>query len=378
MNIIRNVLIIIVLLSLSCKEEFQIDSIQFDELLVVEGFITNQPGPYTIKLSTSAQVDNPAKYPKTNCIINILDDQGYSEKLSEIEPGVYTTSKTGIKGEIGGKYKVSIITPKEKIYETEFQEILPSVKIDSVYEEIEYQESEGAPYGVPGYQFVVDTKKPEEQENYILWTINETYQYYSDYTPYQILNNASDLAPNFDSLYTCWKTDNVKKVYTAETASLTTAQVSGKRLHFVSTESRRLSVRYSLLLNQYTIDEKAYSYWKNIEDQIADDNVLFIEQPYNIKGNIKNINNPDETVLGYFTVASVTQKRIFVNRPRVPFNYNICSIIINEDYWDQNRDENGIIYLVMTDEGWVGSVKKYCLDCQTHGGILNKPDFWID
>jgi len=370
-------LIIIVLLSISCKEEFQIDSIQFDDLLVVEGFITNQPGPYTIKLSTSAQVDNPARYPKTNCIINIHDDQGYSEKLSEIEPGVYTTSKTGIKGEIGGKYKISINTPNEKQYETDFQEILPSVEIDSVYEELEYQESEDAPYGVPGYQFFVDTKKSEEQEKYILWTMNETYQYNSDYVPYQIFN-VDENVPNFDSLHTCWKTDNVKKVYTAETASLTTAQVSEKRLHFVSTESRRLSIRYSLLLSQYTIDEKAYSFWKNIEDQITGDNVLIIEQPYNIKGNIKNINDPDETVLGYFTVASVTQKRIFVNRPHVPFNYDICSIIINEDYWDQNRDEYGIIYLVITDEGWVGSVKKHCLDCQTHGGILNKPDFWID
>jgi hypothetical protein len=378
MKKLTTTLLLLILFILSCKEEFSIDSIQFDNSLVVEGFITNNPGPYRIKLSTSAQVDNPAIYPKTNCTVTIFDDQGYSEKLSEIEPGLYTTSKTGIQGKIGESYKLSIITPNEEEYETEFQEMLAPTGIDSAYEEIEYQESEEAPYGVPGYQFFINTKQAEEQSKYFLWTMVETYEYNADFKPYQILNNASDLAPNFDTLYTCWLTDNVKKVFTGETGSLTSSEIKGKRLHFVSANSRRLSIRYSLLINQYTIDEKSYSFWKDIEDQMTSDNVLFISQSYNIKGNIKNVSKPEENVLGHFTVASLSQKRIFVNRPYLPINYNKCYVILNEDFWETNKDEYGIIYMVMKDDGWVGSVKKECLDCRMHGGELNKPDFWID
>jgi len=378
-NFLVKTLLLITILSYGCKEEFQIDSIQFDDLLVVEGFITNQPGPYTIKISTSAHVDNPAKYPKTNCIINIQDDQGYSEKLMEIEPGVYNTDK--IQGEIGKSYKISIVTPDNKEYESEFQEMLTPVEIDTIFANLEYHDSDENSFKNPGYQFYVNTKQSTQSENYYLWTLNETYEYTVDYTVFdvtQITDNNARFIRDFTPLFRCWKTNDVKKIYTAESANLTSSLISNKSLHFVNAETKKLSHRYSLLLKQYTIDNTSYNFWKGIENQISGENFLFLTQPYNIKGGIVNINDSKEIVLGHFTVASVDEKRSFVNKPDVSFSYEICWVYLDKIDWGKAADENNLVYLVKTHNDLVGAIKPHCLDCRFEGGDINKPDFWID
>jgi len=378
-NFVGKILFVIIIVTYGCKEEIQLSYNDTNELFVVEGFITNEPGPYTIKISTSSQVDDPQVYPITNCTITIYDNTGYYEKLSEVEPGVYNTNE--IQGEIGNSYKISIITSDDKEYVSEYQEILTPVEIDTVFAKIEYHESDVNSYKNPGYQFYVNTKQSSQSENYYLWTLNETYEYTVDYTVFditQVDDRNEEFIRDFTPLYRCWKTNDIKKIYTAETASLSSSFISDKSLHFVNAETKKLTNRYSLLLKQYTIDKVSYTFWKGIENQISGENFLFLTQPYNIKGGIVNINDSTETVLGHFTVASVDEKRIFVNRPNVSFSYEICWVILPKDDWGNAADEYGLVYLVKTFNDLVGSIEPHCLDCRFEGGDVNKPDFWID
>jgi len=371
------ILLLITILIYGCKEEFQLSYNKTNELFVVEGFITNEPGPYTIKLSTTSQVNDPQVCPMSNCSVTIYDNTGYYELLTETEPGVYNAND--IQGEIGNSYKISIITSDDKEYVSEFQKMLKPVEIDSVYAKLEYHESNENSFTHPGYQFYVNTKPSSQSENYFLWTLNETYEYTVDYTVFdvvQVTDRNVDYIRDFTPLYRCWKTNDIKKIYTAESASLSSTQIFNKNLHFVNTETKKLTHRYSLLLKQYAIDKTSYTFWKGIEDQISGENFLFLTQPYNIKGGIININDSTETVLGHFTVASVDEKRIFVNRPNAPFSYEIC--FVRFDDWGNAADEYGLVYLVKTFNDLVGAIEPHCLDCRYEGGYINKPDFWID
>ena len=144
----------------------------------------------------------------------------------------------------------------------------------------------------------------------------------------------------------------------------------------MSTETRRLQERYSLLVKQYSITQNAYSYWKNMEAQISEVNFLFSTQPYDIIGNIKNVNNDEEIVYGYFTVASVSEKRIFVNRPRAVFYYpESCGI--NFKYQDL-IDRGYPVFVIKLEDERTGKVVEACIDCSLKGGEPYKPDFWID
>ncbi|MDX9695204.1 MAG: DUF4249 domain-containing protein [Bacteroidales bacterium] len=374
-----NYLVLFVFISLfGCKEEIILDSVNSSNLMVVDGSITTKAGPYKVKLSITSSVKNPTIIPLTGCTVTIQENSGISELLNESEPGIYYTSSSGLQGRIGFSYKITILTPYGKEYVSDFQEIKQPIEIDSVYADtITMDENYSR---VLGYKFFVDTKRAELKENYFLWHLSETYKYKADFKVYafsfggDFYINDVDTITGLDSLQICWKTQNINNIYTGKTSNLSIPQIIHQPLHFVGADSKRLIDRYSLYMEQYTIDEETYNFWSKVEEQISQENILITKQPYNIKGNVKNVKNINDNALGYFTVASVTSKRIFVSRkPYFIFHYPMC-------YIDRNLDHTNvpvIIYYVMDDEG-LGIVQPDCIDCRSEGGYLEKPDFWED
>ncbi len=379
---IKYIFLILLIITLGCKDEFLLDSKTHESLIVDDGLITNEEQLSIVKISKSLPVNYLAEIPYENCIVTLIENTGKTEILTEIEPGKYMTSESGMKGIIGNEYSISIFTPEGKEYHSDFQELIELVDLESVYAEsikllhIDY------PFGLPGYQFYVDTKTAPTQENYFLWSMTETFEYDADHELAFVETRFGDRiynSPRYDTLYTCWKTQKVNYIFTATTSKLSIPQITGQPIHFVSTESKKLTKRYSVLVQQYTIGENAYNYWQSIVEQSSNENFLVSSQPYTIKGNIENINNEEEIVLGYFTVASVSQKRIFVERLYDPFYYNTCIALTNPiAIGDFKKIVNPPYFWTEVEENTFGILHKYCIDCRTEGGSLEKPEFWID
>lgn len=370
-----------------CREEFFPEFKGDDKKLVIEGGITSEPGPYFIRLSQSLPINQPIRVPYTGCEVIISDDTGYQEILTEKEPGVYQTLENGITGRVGNSYAVQVKTPEGKIYQTDFQKMENPVGIDSIYAELNKKEDPEYPFGLPGYQFYINTRATTGGEAWFLWKMTETYEYRADY-PLHALYYFGDYfytdrnmveidqitGLNYDSLYTCWKTDPVKDIFTGKTGNLTYPQITGQPLHFVSTVTKKLSVRYSLLVKQYSIGEEAWSFWNRIGELISDETFLYTKQPWNIQGNLVSSEDPAEITFGYFTVASVTEKRIFVNRPNATFYF--VPGYAGTDVSELHKKAQPV-YLVLTEQG-LAFVHKDCVDCRTGGGVVRKPDFWIN
>ncbi|MBI9054828.1 MAG: DUF4249 domain-containing protein [Bacteroidales bacterium] len=370
------VLFSILLLTVNCKEEIALKN-DYNPILIVEGKITNEPGPYIIKITQSRPLDDYGEIPYQNCIVTIHESSGISEDLIEIKPGIYITKEDGMQSEIGNKYSISIISPEGKEYVSDYQELLEPIEIQSFYSELIYLENLNfTPNGLPGHQFYADTKDSPNADNYFLWEMVESYQYTADFELYSIFDgfvtlytNLNEL-PQYDNLYRCWKTENVHYIYTGETNTLNSNKITRQALHFVGTDTKKLMERYSVLLNQYTIEEDAFFYWREIEKQISEKNSLAVSQPYNIPGNVINVNDPDETVCGFFTVASINQKRIFVDKPRAPFYYETCCIGCIKG--------PPPVIMGIYDGNSLTRTTESCIDCRSKGGATVKPDFWID
>ncbi len=370
-------LIIFLIINSACKEEFLLESKGYQPILVVDGFITNERPPYTIKLSKASPINNTEIIHFENCIVTLFENSNTSEILTEIKPGIYSTSIDGIQGEIGSNYSLSIITPLNNDYITEPQEMKEPVKIDSVYAELISLENIEYIEGLAGYQFYTDSETAIDQENYFLWQMTETYQYTANHSIYAIYNVDATL-PDYQNLFRCWKTQNVSSIFTGKTSNLNNPRILKHPLHFVSTETKKLQERYSLLLKQYTINNESFVFWEGIEEHNSNENFLIAAQPYNIIGNVINIKNPNELIFGNFTVASVSQKRIFVDRPRVPFYYEAnCSLNFNYDL-NLLITRGFSVFLVETEGGQKAKVKEWCVNCTLDGGKSFKPDFWID
>ncbi|MCH6197962.1 DUF4249 domain-containing protein [Aquiflexum sp. LQ15W] len=72
-------------------------------------------------------------------------------------------------------------------------------------------------------------------------------------------------------------------------------------------------------VKQLSINREAYEYWEKIKIVINNQGSLFDIPPAPVFGNIANVEDPNETVLGYFEVAKTKVTRIYTTRADVPF-----------------------------------------------------------
>jgi len=370
----------------SCEEPYWPDlGDKYQNLLVVEGMITNDPGPYLIQLTMTTSVENPIYKPLEGCEVLINDDFGNSEALSEVEPGFYQTAIDGIQGIVGRKYQLTIETREGKNYQSEFEELKNPVAIDSVFVELEYRENPAFPFDIPGYQFYLNTDLATDDSTYFLWELERTFEYHADFRVYLWYDGELHLFPNTDSIQKCWNTGVVKKIFTESTVGLYEPVLSHYPLHYVFFDNREFSVRYSLLVNQFTISENAQNFWKDVNEQNTSGGELYTKMPFQVRGNVNNIYDPNEPVLGYFHAAGIDTKRVFINRPEHPVKmyYPVCELTL-PDY-----EEYGLMLRFPDPREWPQYVTmnsnfsravpvQECVDCRENDGTIEKPDFWVD
>jgi Domain of unknown function (DUF4249) len=67
-------------------------------------------------------------------------------------------------------------------------------------------------------------------------------------------------------------------------------------------------------VQQMCISPEAYSFYNNLDLQSQKSGGLADTPPAAVVGNIRNINNPSEKVVGYFGVVNIQKKKIWIDR----------------------------------------------------------------
>lgn len=137
----RNSLLLFIglLVGNSCVDRLQFDVPEVEGTLVVDGYISDQPGPYSVRLlllSKTTSVLNLG-HEVTAKKVTLFDNEGNWEDLRNQGQGVYATDVNGIRGEVGKKYHLRIELPEGTIFESKPDELTPSGSIDSIYYEYE-------------------------------------------------------------------------------------------------------------------------------------------------------------------------------------------------------------------------------------------------
>lgn len=366
----------------SCVDPYWPDIDKYKNTIAVDGLIDNEPGPYFIRLQQSTTVYYPEFSPISNAVVYVTDDLGNVEEFLETEKGVYSNASPDFQGIIGRSYQLSVLLSETQVYQSSWEKIQSPLGIDSIYTEIESQIDPNIPYNLIGYQFYVDTKAANNDSTYLIWRLGQTYKFQSSFQCHYIYNGSIKPFPSPDSLMTCWKTEKVPGIFIGSTKNSKENRLIRYPLHYVSTEGRELSIRYSVIINQYVINESVYNYWKALQEQNDIQGSLYTQQPYQIRGNMQNSSNPEEPVAGSFVTAGVSSKRIYFDRPSLNFNYSICELG-DADYMNM-MDLSGLppsfwpIYLTMDANNRRAFPNQDCIDCRQSGGELEKPDFWTD
>ncbi|GAA4409326.1 hypothetical protein GCM10023187_32440 [Nibrella viscosa] len=127
----------------SCEDVVDVELEKSKPVLVVDGWITDQPGPQTIRLKTTAPYfSNGASPVVTGATVTIRDNQGQTEVLKETAPGVYQTQS--LRGKVGNQYTLTVKTGSEEYTaETAIRRTFPIDSIGTVYQKESMGRKEG-------------------------------------------------------------------------------------------------------------------------------------------------------------------------------------------------------------------------------------------
>jgi hypothetical protein len=364
------ILFLILVLTGSCIEKFVPEVEEEKEMLVVEGLITDQPVAYTVKLSKSLPLGrkNIAK-PVKGATVTITDDKGSVYSFKESVIGTYTTDPAKFTAKIGRIYTLHISNPNAGggQYESFPMTMKAVPPIDSLYYEKKtiVEKDEGS-LAVEGCQVYINTHDPANVCKFYRWEYAETWEFR---LPYSVPNRV------------CWLSANSGEINIKNTSAFTESRIKEYPLNFISNETDRLKVKYSMLVSQYSLNEDEYSYWEKLQNVAEQVGGLYDITPASIPSNVYCIGNPNDKVLGYFSVSAVSSKRIFIKdffagqinlyrecpadtilgRGPIP-GLNISVWVIEDNSGD-------------TPPTRVITYTRGCADCTVRGTNV-RPDFW--
>ena len=388
----------IVLILISCTEEIDFKTESFESALVIDATITNQIKHQEILLSRTFRFEEEAPNPETNAEVTIISDNG-EFIFQEIEDGKYV-SITAFKADPNINYILQIITDNGRLYSSSSMQLTQATQLDQLYAVRETND-----LGVNGMAIYADSYDPTGNSKYYRYEYEETYKIISptwvsedilvldEFFPCTV-----DLVPKAQEERICYNTVKSNTINQTNTNALTEERVTRHLVRFIDEDNFIISHRYSILLKQFIPSQQAYTYYETLNHFSEEGSLLSQVQPGLINSNVFSESDPNEKVLGFFDVSTVTSKRIYFNYSDFFPNENLPPFPVNcipteHDQFTQGGACGSLITELLRDRvvyhseaslqldgstiGPFYMVLRQCGDCTALGNNV-VPDFWED
>lgn len=374
------IILLLFLLCGSCVEPFEPLLEESQEVLVISGMISDQPGRHEITVSLSSPYREPVFQGVDFCMVAVEDQEGNMIHYTNIGEGVYVADLPDSFLDVGDAVSLQVITPDDKVYRSSYDTIFACPQLDRVYYELGQQETPDPEFTRPGIQFYLDMLgEPTDSKN-IIWQVEETWEYWASLFGTHIMRGYADVEEfRSNAVFRCWKHAPLNHIYIGSTRSLSANEMRRLPLHFVSNETDRLSVTYSLHVKQQSLSSEAYDYWQRMNDQSVESGGLYEKQPASVAGNIYNVDDPEEVVLGCFYATQFREERLFIHNNNL-FDFYVPHIQceyqpMNTLYLHGNIDYPIYIYVQGPFKPSFWGPEE-CFDCRVQGGDTIQPEHW--
>ncbi len=322
-----------------------VDQIEFplnlgDERLVVAGQLNNWDETQYVFLSETTSADrepiltdgyftiNDLPRPVRGAQVSVQSSNGQSWDYVETEPGTYALDD--FPGpESGVEYYVQILA-NGRVYQS-----TPEVMPEAIgRDEISYTFDRGEFNNQPEIPFISinsEVTLPEQQGDYFLrWDVEEVFYWNLTFFPNPFNKPPPDcyvFGFADPERITLLNGDLLNRPGGTSVQTLAERQVDQS---FLS--------RHYFNVRQVSTTRESYEYRRKIRELVNNSGSVFDAPPAPIQGNLRNVNNDGETVLGYFEVAKVDITRIYTTKADVPFFIEeICEYDPNRPFSDYPR-----------------------------------------
>ncbi|MFC5625587.1 DUF4249 domain-containing protein [Algoriphagus winogradskyi] len=368
-----------------CREPFNPEIEPADlSVLVVEGYLDTEGLPSKLKLSYTQNIQTTNSYLPSypSAVVFLRSESGEQYPLTDLGSGEFEFAYDIPENQ---NYRLYISTNEGRSYTSDLlQPILTPEIIDVGFVENEL-----------GVEVYLTTKGDENADDF-LWTFEETYSFRPKFLSYYKFDpETADIVYRDQDERTdlCYR-GSVSSDLILETSSRFEDQfVFRQSITQILKNDERLGLKYSILISQKALDKKASEFWEILRKNSDDIGSIFSPLPSNIGGNINNDQDPDAPVVGFVSLGTIRQKRLFISvqevAPWIVYEpaYGGCFVepdtIPKTEYAQSFASGSFVPVFPIFSEfnelepiGYRGSPRP-CTDCTLRGTNV-KPDFWED
>ena len=331
----------------ACIDPYNSDFGQENKVLVVEGLLTNDlQNPDTIRIQYSFYFNEYVyKKPIAGTQASIVSSAGQETKLISAGTEGGFVPPAAFRINANEKYTLKFTLGDGKSYESTPQQILPTPPIDKIYDVFNPTSrlSSDGKTKLSANEVYLDFQDIPNQKNNYLWryTHYERLPYcitcepnskYKAFTESCVKNTqAFDRNPAYD--YQCKGT--CYSILPSRTVNILSDVASDGRLIKGQLIAKIPMYGYYgclVVIDQMSISPEIFNFNKVLETQSQATGGLADTPAAAIVGNIRNINNSEDKVVGYFGIADIKRKRYWVDRAtaKTPLAYLIGHVPTEE------------------------------------------------
>ena len=297
----------------ACVEPIDFEKDPAGGQLIVTGSITNAQGNYAVTLKRTTR-EKAFPVPVGGAQVTLRDDRGQQEPLQEQAGGAYQTSGL-IRGQPGGTYILEIVLTDGTTYRSRPETMPTAIGRDSAYYEVAKREKvsdSGVLFEDRVVEIYVDTQLPENEPLlYLKWDLETVYSVTT--IIYGQLSTEVTFCYFFDY-------PNAQAIQLFNRRELPEGNVLQKQFLGARELDYSFLERHYFNVIQSSLTAGAYNYWRQVGQVSNRTGSVFDTPPGLVQGNIYNVEDTEEQVLGYFEATRVDTARFFLNRTDIPFN----------------------------------------------------------
>lgn len=315
-----------------------VDRISFDvEIpavypITIEGSITDQPGPYEVRVSKAFDIESKQSIKTAINVrsIQLSDSEGFTETLVKVDDGVYQTTTPDLVGVVGRAYSIRVELLDGRIYESIPDTLYQTGTVDDVYFEFKEElDVEGTTQY--GFDVFFNSTAGSTSNPYFLWKFVGTYQVETNPELYTVACGESRcpsplpcsgyiLGPNGPYLEseclccTCWVDFFNELPIISDNQFIEGGTFMNVKAGYVPVNQWTFMYKVHAEVQQLSLSRRAFNFWKGVKDQKEATNSLFQPNSGRIRGNFVQVFGQTGPVEGLFYASSISRNSVYITR----------------------------------------------------------------
>jgi hypothetical protein len=276
----------------SCEDVINLDTANGPAQLVVDGWLTNQPGQQTITLSWSgAYFDNSAPKPVTGAVVTVTDDKGKVYTFEDPDgDGKYVWGKTNADtlGHVGRTYSLKVVNGTDTF--TAKSELKRVPTVDSVvyrHEKWPFEPDKGPREGYVASFYARDIVGE-----------GDTYWIKPVIRGKAVVDKGENISIAYDAAFGAGAPSDGLIFILPLRESITTDSL--------------YSAGAEVGVELHSITNETFEFLKQVSEQAANGG-LFATPIANVRSNVVNTNPSGPKALGFFSASAVSRKETVID-----------------------------------------------------------------